>query len=519
VISIIVSPRQEPPGKIHKAQFADAIGVKYEYINAVIPPGTDSIAGAFNSAIENALGDIFVFAAEDVYVITRDWGVLLEEKFSQDPALTVLGIAGSKTILETNPHWTAAGRPSVVGQIVFEDKSKDRRLINVFEKIRKDTEVTAVSGIFFAVRASAFKSITFDEQTFDGAFFFDTDFCMQARKIGKIMVTPNILIKYSHSGKIDEQWRRYANKFVHKYRHELPVQCCDIQETSNTSQKYGIYEFDAFLNLKALSWVKNLGRETSTASSEELACRSRAVVAVTGMHRSGTSFITGILEKCGYSIGTSHEMLNKNKSHPDNLKGHFENLGVYTINEAILRQAGGTWERPPSPASIEATADAAREHIEYFFRIFNGSVIKDPRLCLTMGLWKKFSLNLDTVIHCFRHPLSVANSLHNRDGMPIEKGLILWYEYNKRLLNEKGAGKYYLIDFDKVTENPIGEVQNLLLALGSSLTGEEIAGKVKGFFSEELNHNRISEIGEISLPNPVAELYADLRSFAVNYSL
>jgi hypothetical protein len=103
--------------------------------------------------------------------------------------------------------------------------------------------------------------------------------------------------------------------------------------------------------------------------------------------------------------------------------------------------------------------------------------------------------------------------------MPIEKGLILWYEYNKRLLNEKGGGKYYLIDFDKVTENPIGEVQNLLLALGSSLNGEEIAGKVKGFFSEELNHNRISEIGKISLPNPVAELYADLRSFAVNYSL
>ncbi|MEI6422047.1 MAG: hypothetical protein WCP55_07495, partial [Lentisphaerota bacterium] len=98
MISIIVSPRQEPPGKIHRAQFADAIGVKYEYINAVIPPGTDSIAGAFNSAIESATVDIFVFGADDVYVNTRNWGGVLEKKFSQDPALTVLGIAGSKTI-------------------------------------------------------------------------------------------------------------------------------------------------------------------------------------------------------------------------------------------------------------------------------------------------------------------------------------------------------------------------------------------------------------------------------------
>lgn len=85
MISIIVSPRQEPPGKIHRAQFADAIGVKYEYINAVTPPGTDSIAGAFNSAIQSATGDIFVFAADDVYVITRDWGGCLRRNFHKTP--------------------------------------------------------------------------------------------------------------------------------------------------------------------------------------------------------------------------------------------------------------------------------------------------------------------------------------------------------------------------------------------------------------------------------------------------
>ena len=510
MISIIVSPCQELPKKIHKAQFADAIGVKYEYINAVNPPGTDSVAGAFNSAIQNALGDIFVFATDDVYVITPDWGVLIEEKFSQNPALAVLGIAGSKSLLKTNPHWTAAGHPSVVGRLLFEDKSKDRRLVTVFGKIGKDTEVTAVLGIFFAVRASAFKSIKFDGQTFDGAFFFDTDFCMQARKIGKIMVTPNIMIKYSYTALIDKHWHKYAGRFVRKYRNELPIQCCDIQATRNGSKNYGIYDFDSMVDLKVIGRVKNLGMEKYPESGEAPDLRIKPFIAVTGMHRSGTSCITGLLEKCGYSIGSSHEMLNKNKSHPDNIKGHFENLGVYTINEAILRQAGGTWENPPSPESIELTGKDAREHIEHFSRIFNGSVIKDPRLCLTVGLWKKCSPNLEAVIHCFRHPLSVASSLHKRDGMPMEKGLSLWYEYNRRLLNEKSGGKYCLIDFDRVSENPSGEVQKLLLALNSPLTEAEIAEKVKGFFSEELNHNRISEINRIALPAAVSELYAYL---------
>ena len=63
---------------------------------------------------------------------------------------------------------------------------------------------------------------------------------------------------------------------------------------------------------------------------------------VMGMHRSGTSMVTGILSRCGMKIGKNLLMGAK-----DNPKGDFEDRRFININNDILIRNKGRWDSPP----------------------------------------------------------------------------------------------------------------------------------------------------------------------------
>ena len=48
----------------------------------------------------------------------------------------------------------------------------------------------------------------------------------------------------------------------------------------------------------------------------------------------------------------------------------------------------------------------------------------------------------------YRHPLAVAKSLKHRNEMPIEQGLQLWAEYNRRLLALSDRLPFPILSFD-----------------------------------------------------------------------
>lgn len=75
---------------------------------------------------------------------------------------------------------------------------------------------------------------------------------------------------------------------------------------------------------------------------------------VTGMHRCGTSVITGLLELCGFSLGQRYKIFNEKSI--DNEKGHFENSYVVLANDYILENCGGSWAKPPKPEHISQYA-------------------------------------------------------------------------------------------------------------------------------------------------------------------
>ena len=72
-----------------------------------------------------------------------------------------------------------------------------------------------------------------------------------------------------------------------------------------------------------------------------MTAQPRRVIAILGMHRSGTSCLTGSLQNAGLFLG-EHHTWNKH-----NRRGNRENQNIVDLHDAILEANGGTWDSPP----------------------------------------------------------------------------------------------------------------------------------------------------------------------------
>ena len=102
---------------------------------------------------------------------------------------------------------------------------------------------------------------------------------------------------------------------------------------------------------------------------------------VSGMHRSGTSALAGLLSRCGFALGVEQELL---QATAHNVKGHFEHMSSLQINDTLLALAGGSWGTLPSQEQIDAVSQQSADAIRNFCRSFAGNLIKDPRFSVTL---------------------------------------------------------------------------------------------------------------------------------------
>jgi hypothetical protein len=186
------------------------------------------------------------------------------------------------------------------------------------------------------------------------------------------------------------------------------------------------------------------------------------VVAVLGMHRSGTSCLMRMLQQAGLYVGP--ELMNAAAS--SNLEGHAEALEAVRINDRILELSGGSWDRLPAElrSDEETTSRICR-----FLEGLRGHPVagwKDPRTTITFPLWKPH-LPAFRLAACLRHPVRAARSLQVRDGWPLERGLSLWEEYNERLLaHVAGEPNLFWFDFDLPERELRQAVQGFCRQLG-----------------------------------------------------
>ncbi len=154
-------------------------------------------------------------------------------------------------------------------------------------------------------------------------------------------------------------------------------------------------------------------------------------VLVLGMHRSGTSAVSGVLHHLGVHLGRA-----VSPAGPSNPKGYFENTRVMLLHEEFLASLGSAWEDPRPLAAGWSEEDRLAPWRERLAAIlveeFGGASlwgVKDPRLCRLLPLWlpllARASVRAVAVL-VLRHPLAVAASNARRTGMPREQALDLW---------------------------------------------------------------------------------------------
>jgi GT2 family glycosyltransferase/glycosyltransferase involved in cell wall biosynthesis len=197
------------------------------------------------------------------------------------------------------------------------------------------------------------------------------------------------------------------------------------------------------------------------------------IVCILGMHRSGSSLLTRILNILGVYLGQSQALLD---ARPDNPTGFWELAEVNRINDELLSRFGGRWSDPPvfphhwetSPILI----DLKRQAHDLIANHFSGQELwgwKDPRCCLTLAFWRQVVAPTHYLL-CVRNPADVASSLLAREGINRQNGANLWLKYVRSSLRETSGLPRRLTFYEDLTGDWRAEVRRLSEFIGSGLS-------------------------------------------------
>jgi hypothetical protein len=229
---------------------------------------------------------------------------------------------------------------------------------------------------------------------------------------------------------------------------------------------------------------------------------SLRMLVVMGMHRSGTSCVTRVLNLMGASLGPVNEHSGQGSD-----EIHWESGIVNWINEDLLVRAGGSWQAPPQKLRVVPRDYWRCRRVLWQFAGAPTAVLKDPRMMLTYPVWRAV-LPEHRLVVCLRYPLDVARSLARRDGMALEQGLALWATYNRRLLEELDTARPVAwVDFDEGAAGVRRLVHEMAGVWGLQATAEALS-----YYDQDVHHHR--GLGE--LPEDVTRLYAEMKRRAAS---
>lgn len=250
--------------------------------------------------------------------------------------------------------------------------------------------------------------------------------------------------------------------------------------------------------------------EQRTATSRATA--SADVVLVLGMHRSGTSAVTGALREFDFDLGP-----NLMAPAPDNPKGFWEHAGVVAIHERLLHGLGRSWMDPaPMPEGWLKSAPAktaARELLALLRSDFPSAprwAVKDPRLCRLLPLWNAVLRQLGVRTHALfvvRHPQEVAASLRVRNDWPESLARLLWtYHLIEPELHSRGMPRA-IVGYDTLLADPDAAMglalQRLGLQPGRAKRGR--AERLRRFVSIADRHHAATGTSRPGLPEALYE--------------
>ena len=222
------------------------------------------------------------------------------------------------------------------------------------------------------------------------------------------------------------------------------------------------------------------------------------VICTLGMHRSGTSVVSRMLNLAGVSLGSDLSLADAGC---DNPTGYWEHAGFKRINESLLHRFGGRWDRPPvfppawtSDSVVLALAEEARQILSAEFATAASWSWKDPRTCLTLPFWRDVVGPMRYII-CLRDPRDVAASLQSRNRIDAAEAEALWLAYLESALRHTDGHPRLFVHYDAVLADSAGELGRVAQFAGVALApGDAVRiGRALGsFIDPSLRHQRAS---------------------------
>ncbi len=216
---------------------------------------------------------------------------------------------------------------------------------------------------------------------------------------------------------------------------------------------------------------------------------------VVGMHRSGTSAVTGLLSQCEIHAGAPSEHFPFDAWNP---KGYWERKEVVAINELALSSVGKSWldvegfEPDLVPPETRAELDQRISQLVGSLDEHRPWVIKDPRFCFTLSLWLEHLVDPICVM-AYRHPGEVALSLKRRhEWIPLEFGLALWERYVMESIALSRGLPRVSVCYNRLLDDPSGETSRLVSSLrslmGDTLVRAPSASQLSELIDKSLSH-------------------------------
>lgn len=248
----------------------------------------------------------------------------------------------------------------------------------------------------------------------------------------------------------------------------------------------------------------------------------RDAILVLGMHRSGTSAMTGAIVRLGAAAPRGFM-----GGDAGNERGYFESVPFMHFHDGLLSFAGSHWHDwrrfdPQRLAVIPADSRAeARRLLDEEFGEAPLFALKDPRVCRFIPFWLSVLREAKIAPHAvipFRSPFEVAESLRARNGFPIENGLLLWLRHVLDAERETRGLPRGFADMDDL----LADWRACLTRIGRDIgvawpkLDDEAAAGIESFLSRDLKHHNLEIAEQDVAPAWIARAYEALLILARN---
>lgn len=263
------------------------------------------------------------------------------------------------------------------------------------------------------------------------------------------------------------------------------------------------------------------GREVRRSSASAGQTFVRDAILVLGMHRSGTSALTGTLVRLG-AIGPGTPMA----ADQGNERGYFESVPFMLLHDQLLASAGSCWDDwrrfdPDWLTSFEAEKfrAEARKLLLDEFGDAKLLILKDPRACRFVPFWKSVLAEARAALRVvipLRSPIAVARSLRARDGMPLTKGLLLWLRHTLEAERETRDVPRAIVEMDEFLSDWRSETSRIADEIGLAWPRDlqVVAPEIDAFLSTDLVHQHATEDENQTLHSWAFRAYTALLTLA-----